>query len=84
MGFNKAKCKMLHLDCGSPHSQYILGNVRMEHSPVIKNLGVVVDGKLDKSQQCALAAQKYFGLQRSKASRLIMMIVALYVAASQG
>jgi len=58
MRFNKSKCKVLHMSCSNLHYQYKLGNVRIEHNPAEKNLGVLVDDKLNVSQQCVLVAQK--------------------------
>ena len=56
--FNKSKCKILHLGQGKSHYQYKLGNEGIEHSPLKKDLEVLANGKLDVSQQCALAALK--------------------------
>ena len=38
--FNKAQCKFLHLGHGSPHYQFQLGNVWIEHIPAEKELEV--------------------------------------------
>jgi len=63
----------LDLGCGSLCYQYKPADVRMEHSPAKKGLRVLEDGKLDMSQQCALAAQKASHnlgcMQRNVASR---------------
>jgi len=47
MKFNKAECKVLHVGLGNPKHKYRLGEEWIENRPEGKDLGMLVDEKLN-------------------------------------
>ncbi|KAK4826204.1 hypothetical protein QYF61_006148 [Mycteria americana] len=55
---NKSKCWTLHLGQSNVRHKYKLGEEWLESSPAERDLGVLVDSRLNRSRQCVLAAKR--------------------------
>ncbi|KAK4806610.1 LOW QUALITY PROTEIN: hypothetical protein QYF61_013865 [Mycteria americana] len=84
MTFNKGKCWILHLGQCNTGGTYRLGDTTLECSPVERDVGALIDGKLNMSQQCVLVTERANHvlkcIKHSIANQLKEVIVPLYSA----
>ena len=87
MKFNKNKCWILHTEWCNPGCTARVGDKRLECSPAERVLGVLVDSKLNMSQQPVLVAKRVKRIleciKHSIANQLKEVIVPLYSALVQ-
>ena len=58
MGFNVAKCKVMHIGAKNPNYKYTLMGSELAETDQERDLGVVVDNSMKMSRQCVTAIKK--------------------------